>query len=103
MNELIDVNDNSKMMAMVLCGIFYDGHEYLLYSIKRSASEANLFISKLVKNSSGYTISHDFDNGEKDVFESVVQRIISKEAIGSLEKDGFRLLPGLSGRFSPFP
>ena len=92
MYELIDVNDNVKMMSMIFCGISYDSNEYLLYSIRRNFREANLFVSKLIRNSSGYTISHDFLNGEKDVLERVVQRIISRESISSLEKDGFRII-----------
>ena len=92
MKEVIDVKDNIKMVALILGGIRYDGHEYLLYSIKRDREEANLFVSKLVKVSDGYKIQHNFDNGEKEVLEKVVQRIISKEAYASLEKDGYSFI-----------
>ena len=84
MKEVIDVKDNIKMVAMLLCGVRYDGHEYLLYSIKRNNKEANIFVSKLVRTSDGYRIQHDFDNGEKEILDRLVQRIINRESGGSL-------------------
>ena len=95
MKELINEDNNMKMMALVMCGLSYGDSKYLLYSVKRSNDEANLFVSKLVKNSSGYTISHDFSNGEKEVLDGVVQRIISKEDVSLLEKDGYHILKGI--------
>ena len=96
MKEVVDVKDNIKMVAMILGGICYDGHEYLLYSIKRSRDEANLFVSKLVRTSDGYHIQHDFQNGEKEVLDKVVQRIISREPAASLEKDGYSFIKNVS-------
>ena len=89
MKELIDKVNNVKMVALLLLGIGYDGDEYVVYSIKRSNDEANIFISKLVSTSDGYSIHNDFSNGEKEVMERIVQRIISKEPIALLERDGF--------------
>ena len=92
MKEVIDVKDNIKMVAMLLCGVRYDGHEYLLYSIKRNNKEANIFVSKLTRTSDGYRIQHDFDNGEKEVLDRLVQRIINRENINSLANDGYSLI-----------
>ena len=92
MKEVIDVKNNVKMVAMLLCGVRYDGHEYLLYSIKRNNKEANIFVSKLVRTSDGYRIQHDFDNGEKEILDRLVQRIISRESVDSLVSDGYSLI-----------
>ena len=89
MKELIDVKNNMKMMAMILGGICYDNQEYLLYSISRSKEEANIFISRLIKTSSGYVIDYQFDNGEKEVLDKVVHRVLNREPIEVLEKEGF--------------
>ncbi len=89
MKELIDLNENIKMVAMLFGALCYDRYEYLIYSIKRNSNEANVFVSKLVKTSSGYVISHNFDNGEKEVLDKIIQRILSKESLLSLEKDGY--------------
>ena len=89
MKEVIDVKNNVKMVAMLLCGVRYDGHEYLLYSIKRNNHEANIFVSKLIQTSDGYRIQHDFDNGEKEVLDRLVQRIISRDSIDALGNDGY--------------
>lgn len=91
MKEFID-SDGIKMMALIMGKISYDGREYLLYSIKRNNNEANIFISKLVKTSSGYTISHSFDNGEKEILYKFIQRIINKEDISLINKDGYSIV-----------
>ena len=91
MVEVIDRDSSYKMMMLVMCGICYQDVCYLVYSIRRDADSANLFISKLVKGSLGYLISEDFSNGEKEVLDSVVNRLLNKEDISALEKDGFFL------------
>ena len=93
--ELIDIKSNHKMVAMLMMGIGYDKDEYLVYSIKRSELEANVFISKLMKSSSGYVIMNDFTNGEKEVLDKIVQRILSRENVESLEKDGYRFIKNI--------
>ena len=95
MKELIDDVDSSKMMAMILCGVRYKGVEYLIYSIQRSNHEANIFVSKLVYTSDGYIISYDFYNGEKESLDLIVKRILSKEDISSIEKDGYSLIKNI--------
>ena len=92
MKELIDITDNMKMVAFVLGGISYLNQKYLLYAIRRDKDNVNVFVSKLTLSSSGYVIHHDFDNGEKETIDKVIQRILSKENILSLENDGYHFL-----------
>ena len=47
MKEFLESNDGIKMMAMVICEIEYKDEKYLVYSILRNNSEANIFVSKL--------------------------------------------------------
>lgn len=95
MKELTDINDNVKMMAMILGGISYMDQKYLLYVIRRDKEDANVFVSKLVLSSSGYVINSEFDNGEKEAIDKVIQRILSKENILSLENDGYHFLKNI--------
>lgn len=92
MIELIDKSSNKKMMVMVMCGIKYQDDNYLLYCIRREKEDANIFISKLVINSEGYTINNDFDNGEKEAMEDVVKKIINMTTIDMLNNQGFEVI-----------
>ena len=92
MIELIDRNSKKKLMALVICGIKYRELNYLVYSVRREKEDANIFISKLVVNSEGYTIIDDFDNGEKEVFDDVIKRIINKTSFDELSNDGFEII-----------
>ena len=65
MVEIIDDNTNRKMMAMILCDICYKDDYYVIYAIQREKDEANIFVSKLVKNSNGYVFDYNFSNDEK--------------------------------------
>ena len=86
MIEIIDVNSKTKMMAMVMADINYNDDNYVVYCIEREREEANIFVSRLVITSDGYTFNNDFDNGEKELLDGVVKRIINKD---NLEEDGF--------------
>lgn len=92
MVEVIDRKTKHKMMMMVLCGITYQSDSYLIYSIRRDKTSANVFVSKLIKGSLGYLIIDDFSNGEKEVLDSVVKRILNKNILDELESDGFKII-----------
>ncbi len=88
MVEVIDFNSKLKLMAVVVACIEYNSDKYVIYGIDRGRGVANIFVSKLVVTSEGYTFKHEFANGEKIVLDGIVKRIINKEDI---EKDGFRI------------
>lgn len=92
MIEVIDNGTNRKMMAMILCGISYHGDNYLVYLIQRDKDEANVFVSKMIKGSMGYIINNEFANGEKEVLDVLVKRILNKESEDLLKSDGFTIL-----------
>lgn len=96
MKEFIDVDTQNKLMAMILCGVRYDKNEYLIYAIGRDKEDANIFLSKLVKNSNGYATSYDFLNGEKEVLEKMVTKFLNKESVSSLENEGFFMFKDVS-------
>jgi len=86
MIEIIDSNSQKKMLAMVIADIEYMDDRYIIYAIDRGNGEANIFVSKLVVMSEGYTFSSDFANGEKVLLDKIIKKVINKEDI---EKDGF--------------
>ena len=92
MIEIIDRATMQKMMAMIVCGLCYQGDCYLIYCIRRNNEEANVFVSKLIKGSMGYVIDTDFSNGEKEVLDGTINRILNKESKEVLERDGFTFL-----------
>ena len=92
MVEVMDRNTKHKMLMMVMCGITYKNDSYLIYSIRRDKMSANVFVSKLIKGSLGYLITDDFSNGEKEVLDSVVNRILNKNSLKELESDGFNII-----------
>lgn len=92
MIEVIDKDSNQKMMALVLCGICYSGDCYLIYSIRREKDDANLFVSKLVQSSQGYVMDFNFENGEKQVLDTFIQRLLNKEKRDVLESEGFSIM-----------
>lgn len=92
MIEVIDNSTNRKMMAMILCGISYREDRYLIYLIQRDKEDANVFVSKMIKGSMGYVINNEFANGEKEVLDGLVKRIINKESEDILRSDGFTIL-----------
>lgn len=86
MIEIIDTSSKCKMMAMVMANIKYDKTNYIVYCIDRGKGDANIFVSKLVVTSDGYTFNSKFKNGEKELLDGIVKKIINKE---NLEKSGF--------------
>lgn len=91
MLEIIDQDTKVKMMALILCGIQYDSKRYVVYCVRREGNDANIFVSKLVQNSQGLVMDHQFENGEKDVIEKIIQRFLSKENSERLKADGILL------------
>ena len=79
MVEIIDKNTMNKVMAMIMGGFSYNDDNYIIYCVRREKDDANIFVSKLLKNSQGYVIDYNFDNGEKSVLDKVVQRLLSKK------------------------
>ena len=91
MYELIDENNNMKLMALIICTFNYGDTPYCLYSIERDKEEDNLFISRIVKNSQGYTLDNNFKNGEKEALEDIVADFLSKVSPEQLKEQGFIL------------
>ena len=92
MIEIIDQDTNQKLMAIILCCICYNDDCYIIYAVQRSKEEANVFVSKLIKNSQAYVMNHSFENGEKEVLERIVQRFLNREKREELMADGFSIL-----------
>lgn len=96
MIEIMDRVTGHKMMMLLMCGIRYQNDSYLIYCIRRGEDEVNVFVSKLLKGSMGYLISDDFSNGEKEVIDGVVKRIINKESKETIERDGFVIISDIN-------
>ena len=96
MVEVIDRETAHKMVMMRVCGVCYRDKCYLVYSIRRDNIQANVFVSKLIKGSMGYIILDDFDNGEKEVLDGIVKRLLNKEGIDILENDGFSIMKDIN-------
>ena len=92
MIEIIDVDSNVKMMALIICGIKYGDNEYVMYSVKRDNVNDNIFVSKVVKNSMGYTMSNDFSGGEKGALDGVVNDILNKNSVIELSNSGVEII-----------
>lgn len=92
MVEVIDKKTGCKMMMMRLCGIRYQDECYLVYCIRRDVESANVFVSRLIKGSSGYVISNEFLNGEKTVLDGVVKRLLNKDSKDNLIRDGYSFI-----------
>lgn len=88
MIEIIDVSSKNKMMAMVMANVKYMNDNYVIYCVDRGNGEANIFVSKLVVMSEGYTFNNDFANGEKDLLDKLVRKLINKD---NVVKEGFIL------------
>lgn len=86
MIEIIDASSKNKMMAMVMANVRYMNDNYVIYCVDRGNGEANVFVSKLVIMSEGYTFKNDFANGEKKLLENLVKKIINKVNVSD---DGF--------------
>lgn len=93
MIEIIDISSKNKMMAMVMANVRYMNDNYVIYCVDRGNGEANIFVSKLLVMSEGYTFNNEFANGEKKLLETLVKRIINKEDVSS---DGFVLSNDMS-------
>lgn len=88
MIEVIEESSNTKMMALIICTFKYGNELYCLYSIKRDKENDNIFTSKLIKNSLGYTMSNNFLGGEKDALDKAINSILNKDSPKLLEEIG---------------
>lgn len=95
MIELIDIDGNIKFMATIITCIDYGSELYVLYSIKRDNDTDNLFVSKVVKNSSGYVMDNNFSSGEKEAMDNVVASILNKDSVDKLEESGIKFVDGI--------
>ncbi len=96
MIEVID-NDNNKRMASIMCGILYNDILYVLYLIKRDKDNVNMFVSKIIENSEGVkVIDSDLTDIEKKELEDIVKRIINKDGIYNLAKDGIKIVKDIN-------
>lgn len=91
MVELIDVSSNKKVMALLLFKIKYENDVYVVYSIKRNSEEVNLFVSLLVKNSQGYCMDHSFSNGQKNIIDSIVHKLVNKVSLEAINEMGYEI------------
>ena len=89
MYELIDENNNIKMMALIICTFNYGNKPYCLYSIERDPEQTNIFVSKLVENSQGHTLDNNFESGEKEALENIITDFLSKTNLDILKEKGF--------------
>ena len=96
MVEIIDQETNKKVMAMILCSICYKDDCYIIFAVQRDKEDANIFVSKLIKNSRSYVMNNKFENGEKEALEKVVQRFLNRESREVLESDGFFIIDDIS-------
>lgn len=87
MIEIIDKNSNKKFIGKIVCCFGYGECNYVIYSISRNSNDVNIFISKIIKNSKGYSLGDDFYGGEREILDNSVARILSRESIDSLKKD----------------
>ena len=91
MYELIDENKNIKMMAIIICTFTYGNNNYCLYSIDRDKSDTNIFVSKLVTNSLGYTLDSNISEDELEALGDITALFLSKESLDKLREQGFSL------------
>ena len=91
MYELIDENNNIKMMALIICTFTYGNNPYCMYAIDRDNNDTNIFVSKLVTNSLGYTLDSNLSEDEKKALEDIIASFLSKESINSLKEKGFNI------------
>lgn len=90
MIELID-DSNRKIMVMPFCTVSYSEYKYFIYCTRRVNDEINIFFSKIIKTSEGDALSNEFVNGEKEIIEKVIKKMLSNEDISKLEKDDFKI------------
>ena len=91
MYELIDENNNIKMMALIICTFTYGNNPYCLYAIDRDSTDTNIFVSKLVTNSLGYTLDSNINDDEKKALEDIISSFLSKTSLDTLSEQGFKL------------
>ena len=81
--EILDVDSNVKMIANVLVMFRINNDNYMFYSINRDEEQDNVFVSKMVKNSEGYTMSCEFVNGEKESLDSIFTMLINGDDLSN--------------------
>jgi len=91
MVEVIEKNTGTKMMAVMFGKLMYQEESYAIYCIRRGKEDANIFVSRLLKTSEGLALDDDFVNGEKEVIEGIIKKLLSKISLLELEQDGFSL------------
>ena len=102
MIEVIDRDTMVKMMALILCGIRYEKNTYVVFAIRRDKIDANLFVSKVTKNSSGFTMDDCFSNGEKEVVDCIVQKFLNHVPREELENSGFVIIDDIMSDVTGF-
>ncbi|MEE3343595.1 MAG: hypothetical protein VZS44_05855 [Bacilli bacterium] len=91
MYELINETNNIKMMALIICTFKYGNIDYCLYSIERDPNEDNIFVSRLVTNSQGYTLDSNIKDDEKGALENIITTFLNKTSLENLKKQGLEL------------
>lgn len=95
MKEIIDMDSNSKIVCLVICGIKYGDDYYVMYSIKRDKIEDNIFVSKLVLSSMGYVMDNNFFGGEKEVIDEVIRDILNKDNVRVLNNNKIEIIKNI--------
>lgn len=76
---------NVEREACVVTAFENDGHEYIIYSIDRDEKDANVFVSRLEKNSEGKNVLVDINDAEeKNKVNSIVNDIVGLPVVGDV-------------------
>lgn len=64
--------------AEVITAFSYKEKEYLVYSVDKDEENANIFVSRLVKDNEGYDVIEDIeDETEREEVQNVVKEILA--------------------------
>jgi len=81
MNEKFKVVDENgiEKEAEIITSFNYKEKDYIVYSIEKDDENANVYVSKLLKDSEGYDIIEDINNdSEREEIKNIVKEILSK-------------------------
>jgi len=81
MNEKFKVVDENgiEKEAEIITSFNYKEKDYIVYSIEKDDENANVYVSKLLKDSEGYDIIEDINNdSEREEIQNIVKEILSK-------------------------
>lgn len=75
--KLVDENGIEKE-AEIITSFNYKEKDYLIYSIDNDDENANIFVSRLLKDNEGYDYIEDInDDKEREEIQNIVKEILS--------------------------